>query len=80
MKKLIKELKKDYRNIDINIFRSVEEVNLDTIISYKTEGVTHHFLDDYYTRKRNKEQKFYDDTGKYKSIEELDKEVIEKLK
>lgn len=53
MKKLIKELKKDYKNIDINIFRSAQNVNLDTVISYMVEGNTHHFLDDYYTRKRN---------------------------
>ncbi len=65
VKKLIKELKNDYKNIDINIFRSVEDVNLDTIISYKLEGKSHHFLDDYYSRKRNKEQKFYDDSEKY---------------
>ena len=65
VKKLIKELKKDYKNIDINIFRSVEDVNLDTIISFKSEGKSHHFLDDYYSRKRNKEQKFYDDSEKY---------------
>ena len=79
MKKLIKELKRDYKNVDINIFRSVEDVNLDTIISYKKEGVTHHFLDDYYTRKRNKELKFYEEEKKYKSIEELDKEVMSKI-
>ena len=80
MKKLIQQLKKDYKNIDVNIFRSMENVNLDTVISYKSEGVTHHFLEDYYTKKRNKEQKFYDDTGKYQSVEALDREVEEKLK
>ncbi len=47
MKKLIKNLKKDYSNIDINIFRSVQNVNLDTIISYRKDGKVHSFLDDY---------------------------------
>jgi len=47
MKKLIKYLRGVYSNIDINIFRSVQNVNLDTIISYRKGGKTHHFLDDY---------------------------------
>ena len=45
--KLIKELKKDYENIDVNIFSSVQNVNLDTIISYKKQDNIHHFLDTY---------------------------------
>ncbi len=47
MKKLIKELKKDYENIDINIFNSVQNINLTTIISYQKGDEKHHFLDDY---------------------------------
>ena len=47
MKKLIKELKKDYENIDINIFNSVQNINLTTIISYQKGNKKHHFLDDY---------------------------------
>lgn len=47
IKKLIKDLRKIYKNIDINIFRSVENVNLDTIISYRRGDEVHHFLDDY---------------------------------
>ena len=47
VKQLIKKLKENYDNVDINIFRSVENVNLNTVISYKKDGVTHHFLDDY---------------------------------
>ena len=31
----------------MNIFRSVENVNLSTVIAYKKDGVTHHFLDTY---------------------------------
>ncbi len=47
MKELIKHLRKVYDNIDINIFRSVQNVNLNTIISYEKNGKVHHFLDDY---------------------------------
>ena len=46
-KKLIAELKKTNPYIESNIFRSVENVNLDTIIEYKKDGVRHHFLDAY---------------------------------
>ena len=48
MKQLIKKMKENYKNIDINIFRSVENVNLDTIISYKKGNEIHSFLEDYY--------------------------------
>ena len=47
MKQLIKEMKKRYDNIDINIFSSVQNVNLDTIISYKKGNKTWHFMDNY---------------------------------
>lgn len=47
MKTLIKELKKDCDNVDINIFRSAQNVNLDTLISYRKKDEYHHFLDDY---------------------------------
>lgn len=53
VKQLVAELKKKYKNIDVNIFRSAQGVSLDTVLSYKLEGVEHNFLDDYYTRKRN---------------------------
>ena len=47
IKKLIKNLRQVYKNIDMNILRSVENVNLDTIISYRKNGKVYHFLDDY---------------------------------
>ena len=47
MKNLIRELRQKYENIDINIFRSAQNVNLDTIISYTKNGETHHFLEEY---------------------------------
>lgn len=46
-KKLIAELKKTNPFIESNIFKSVENVNLDTVIEYKKDGVRHNFLDEY---------------------------------
>lgn len=46
-KKLIAALKKNNPFIEANIFKSVENVNLKTIIAYKENGVKHHFLDEY---------------------------------
>ena len=50
IKKLIQKLKETYDNIDINIMRSTQNVNLDTIISYKKGEKIYNFLDDYNTR------------------------------
>ena len=47
IKKLIAELAKEDPIIEKNIFRSVENVNLATVVAYKKDGVKHHFLDDY---------------------------------
>ena len=48
VKKLIASLAKDDPQIEYNIFKSVENVNLSTIISYKDKkNKKHHFLDDY---------------------------------
>ena len=47
VKKLIRELKKTNPYVEKNIFRSVENVNLDTVIAYKQGGKKHHFLDSY---------------------------------
>lgn len=46
-KKLIAELKKTNPFVESNIFSSVENVNLDTVIEYKKNGVRHNFLDEY---------------------------------
>ena len=43
----LKKLKEDYENVDINIFRSIHNVNLDTVIGYKQKGKSISFLDDY---------------------------------
>ena len=46
-KKLISELKKTNPFVESNIFKSVENVNIDTVIEYKKDGVRHNFLDEY---------------------------------
>lgn len=46
-KALIKKLKEVNPNVEKNIFKSVENVNLSTIIAYKNKGKKHHFLDRY---------------------------------
>ncbi|MBO5246781.1 MAG: tRNA 2-thiocytidine biosynthesis protein TtcA [Eubacterium sp.] len=47
VKKLIAQLKEANPFVEGNIFKSVENVNLNTVIAYKQDGVRHHFLDTY---------------------------------
>ena len=47
MKVLIKKFRQTSHIIDMNIFRSVHNVNLNTIIGYQKDGEKHSFLDDY---------------------------------
>lgn len=47
IKKLIAELKQVNPFVEANIFKSVENVNLSTVIAYKENGVRHHFLEKY---------------------------------
>ncbi len=47
IKRLIAELSKTNPFVEGNIFKSVENVNLSTVIAYKQDGVRHHFLDSY---------------------------------
>lgn len=47
VKELLKRLREVSPAIDMNIFRSVENVNLQTIISYHIGDEYHHFLDEY---------------------------------
>jgi tRNA 2-thiocytidine biosynthesis protein TtcA len=47
MKVLIKKFRQTNPSIDMNIFRSVHNVNLDTVIGYHSRESEHHFLDDY---------------------------------
>lgn len=47
MKKLISSLKQNYKDVDKNIMKSTQNVNLDTLIAYKKDGVVHNFMDEY---------------------------------
>ena len=47
VKRLIHSLEQENPYVAKNIFRSVENVNLNTVIGYKKDGVRHHFLDTY---------------------------------
>lgn len=47
MKALIHEFRKKSDYVDINIFRSIENVNLDAVIAYRKDGEKHSFLDNY---------------------------------
>lgn len=46
-KQLIKRLKRDNPFIETNIFNSIHDVNVDTLVGYKTKGVEHTFLSEY---------------------------------
>ena len=56
MKKLIKHFRKINENIDQNIFKSVENVNIDAIVGYKYKNQKYSFLDN------------YDEEGQYEKI------------
>lgn len=47
IKDLINELRKVYDKVDMNIYSSTKNVNLNTIISYVKDGKVHNFMDDY---------------------------------
>jgi len=47
MKELISSFRKINSNIEMNIFRSVHNVNLETVIGYRKGEMKYNFLDDY---------------------------------
>ena len=47
IKQMIENLRKIDKNIDIHIFKSSENVNLDGILGYKKNGEVHSFTEDY---------------------------------
>lgn len=47
VKALIKELKKTNKDVEMNIFNSIHNIKLDTLIAYKQNGIEHSFLDEY---------------------------------
>ena len=52
-KQLIKNLQETYNeNVEKNIFKAAENVNLNMILGYKKDGVRHSFLDEYENNKK----------------------------
>ena len=51
MKKLLKQLRSVYDKVDMNIYNSTKNVNLNTLISYVKDGEVHHFMYDYDKKK-----------------------------
>lgn len=47
IKNLIKDLKVKHKDIEKCIFGSLNNVNIDTVLAFKTKGKKHSFLDDY---------------------------------
>lgn len=47
IKNMIREMKKVNPQVESNIFRSVENVNIDTVIAYKKDSIKHNFLESY---------------------------------
>jgi hypothetical protein len=56
MKTLIKKFRQTNSAIDMNIFRSIHNVNLDTIIAYHDKEHEYHFLDDYDSKASAKQE------------------------
>lgn len=51
MKKLIANLRKVNPSVDYNIFKSLDNINMNCILGYKKDGEYHSFLDDYMKNK-----------------------------
>ena len=51
MKKLINNLRKVNPNVDYNIFKSLDNINLNCVLGIKKDGVYRSFLDDYKSNK-----------------------------
>ena len=47
VKKLIQSLKKTNKNVELRIFKSAENVNLDAIIEWKKDDKKYNYLDEY---------------------------------
>lgn len=60
MKELIQKFRQINPHIEMNIFRSAENVNLDACIGYVRHGVRHHFLEEY-DRKTKTEVDYFED-------------------
>lgn len=53
IKTLIKSLKENNKVVDKNIFKSVQNVNLNTVLEYKKDGIRYNFMDFYEDENEN---------------------------
>jgi tRNA(Ile)-lysidine synthase TilS/MesJ len=47
MKKLVEDLRKDNKNVDYNIFKALDNINLNCVLGTKKDGVYKSFLEEY---------------------------------
>lgn len=47
VKALLSQMKKEHKDVEKSVFKSLQMINLDTAIGYKLKGVEHSFLDDF---------------------------------
>ncbi len=57
MKKLIKELRKINKDIDYNIFKALDNINLNCVLGFKKDGIYKSFLEDYNIEGGNKDER-----------------------
>jgi len=47
IKDMIKEMKKNFKDVDKSIFKAAENVNMDAILGWQKDGQKHSFLEEY---------------------------------
>lgn len=47
IKAMIKEMKKNFKDVDKSIFKAAENVNMDAVLGWQKDGEKHSFLDEY---------------------------------
>ncbi len=51
IKEMIRHMRKTNPNVDYNIYKALDNVNLDCVVGYKKDKIYHRFLDDYKEKK-----------------------------
>lgn len=78
IKNLIKKLKEVYPIVDINIFKSMENVNLNMVLGYKDDNTKYNFLDIYNANKNISDYNYNDALSRQIALIGLEKQ--EKIK
>ncbi len=73
IKNLLENLRKIDKNIDMNIFKSMYNVNIDTAIAYQKDTITYHFLDTYQQKNNFQKKEQFARTEMMFSKEGMDK-------